>query len=340
AVKGLFASIIAGAKSLAGKLLEWWKTKTPVTAGSKKLTLITDGDEEEVQVSVAASPAKGWSDYIASLPDEAKALPEYATAQALVKKIQTKQPRITEKDEAKRDALKAARSKVLQDDINALVPLIKALNMVGDAEIPTSVISYGGTTSDGGGASMEASILSNKYPPGSEPGDYPPIWTKLADLGAGLGSKVRGTWYVQGHLLNHNVGGPGKRFNLTPWGKQANNDHKNWVETDVKNAIEAGKVLKYTVTVEPPWGALSIPRLTDLEDKAKKGKANADEVAEIDSLKALSSLTQGFVCSVQELKKNADGKWVNKPAAEKPLVIRNKRIPNKIVNGGKVYGYP
>jgi len=340
AVKGLFASIIAGAKSLAGKLLEWWKTKTPITVGDKKLTLITDGDEDEVQVSVAASPAKAWRDYIASLPDEAKALPEYATAQALVKKIQTKQPRITEKDEAKRDALKAARSKALQDDINALVPLIKALNRVGDAEIPTSVISYGGTTSDGGGASMEASILSNKYPPGSEPGDYPPIWTKLADLGAGLGSKVRGTWYVQGHLLNHNVGGPGKRFNLTPWGKQANNDHKNWVETDVKNAIEAGKVLKYTVTVQPAWGALSIPRLTELEEKAKKGKANADEAAEIDSLKALSSLTQGFVCSVQELKKNADGKWVNKPAAEKPLVIRNKLIPNKIVNGGKVYGYP
>lgn len=340
AVKGLFASIIAGAKSLAGKLLEWWKTKTPITAGDKKLTLITDGDEEEVQVSVAASPAKAWRDYIASLPDEAKALPEYATAQALVKKIQTKQPRITEKDEAKRDALKAARSKVLQDDINALVPLIKALNMVGTAATPTSVISYQSTNSDGGGAGMEASILSKNHPPGSEPGDYPPIWNKLADLGAGLGVKVRGTWYVQGHLLNHNVGGPGKRFNLTPWGKQANNDHKNWVETDVKNAIEAGKVLKYTVTVQPAWGALSIPRLTDLEDKAKKGKANADEQAEIDSLKALSALTQGFVCNVQELKKNADGKWVNKPAAEKPLVIRNKLIPNKIVNGGKVYGYP
>jgi hypothetical protein len=158
----------------------------------------------------------------------------------------------------------------------------------------------------------------------------------LAQLGRGMGKDVRSVWYVQGHLLNHNVGGVGRRFNMTPITKKANSDHKLIVERDVKKAVSEGKVLHYTVKTLGAWGVGAVPRLPALKDKAQKGAASPDELQEINALNALGQLTKGFICTTYQLKKK-DGKWERDPAGYNPPVVT---IDNSISgSGGLPYGY-
>lgn len=61
--------------------------------------------------------------------------------------------------------------------------------------------------------------------------------------------------YVKGHLLNHDLGGPGLCFNLFPITNYANSQHKNKVEMPVKKLLsdtlneDKGECIKYDVEV-------------------------------------------------------------------------------------------
>lgn len=62
--------------------------------------------------------------------------------------------------------------------------------------------------------------------------------------------------YVQGHLLNDNLGGPGRAYNLTPitgvafgGAENANRRHLDSVEQFIKPQVEKGEVVRYKVTV-------------------------------------------------------------------------------------------
>jgi hypothetical protein len=48
------------------------------------------------------------------------------------------------------------------------------------------------------------------------------------------GSSAR---YVKGHLLNDHVGGPAKNYNLAPLHEQANHQHENMIESELKGAV-------------------------------------------------------------------------------------------------------
>ena len=335
--KALFASLIEGAKSLAGKVLEWWKNRIRIKVGGKKLTLITDGTEEQPEVLVESSPAKRWSAYVETLPQAARAMPEFAQAMDLAQKIEAHRKPISETDPAKRAKAEDDAARVMQANANALADLIRLLNGDGsDGEVPATVVSFGAMDDQSGGTSAEATILSKKHPDGTGPEDYAPIWVNLLNLGRGLGKSVRERWYVQGHLLNHNVGGPGRRFNMTPITKQANSDHKNIVEREVKKHVADGEVLHYTVRALQPWGEQAVPRLPALKDKVQQGTATPDEVLETDALRALGKLTRGFVCEAYQLRK-VNGKWERDPGGYSPAV---ETIDNDIGGvGGLPYGY-
>lgn len=77
-----------------------------------------------------------------------------------------------------------------------------------------------------------------------QPGTWPSWWT--------ANKPTSGSYWVRGHLLNHNIGGPGDdQRNLTPITKKANHDHLKLVETAAKKASAAGWGLDYTV--EPKY---------------------------------------------------------------------------------------
>jgi len=101
-----------------------------------------------------------------------------------------------------------------------------------------------GPLQDDCGTFMHAWIDPLNYDPsGTEPktGTWPNWWAANAP-------QINNYW-VRGHLLNHNLGGPGEKRNLTPITKKANKEHHDQVENAVKQAAAAGaSFIDYTVT--------------------------------------------------------------------------------------------
>jgi hypothetical protein len=87
-------------------------------------------------------------------------------------------------------------------------------------------------------------------------------------------------WWVRGHLLNEQLGGPGDLKNLTPITQRTNRRHEVQAESLVKDARATHKMLCYFV--EPVYG--NGPKLAD--DRAK----NPDP-------SVWPNITEGLLCS-------------------------------------------
>jgi hypothetical protein len=100
------------------------------------------------------------------------------------------------------------------------------------------------------GSYMDAYLYNDDKPQGSAPSVRPSWWAAMmADPGtdkAWVSNNV-----VQGHLLNHNLGGPGDDMrNLTPFAKSTNSQHHSYVEKAAKDIKARGNILHYTVSVD------------------------------------------------------------------------------------------
>lgn len=99
---------------------------------------------------------------------------------------------------------------------------------------------------------MVACPLTINGPAGSEPNSKSVWWTKYFNTTA-TGYKKRA--WVQGHLLNHNIHGPGVDENLVPITDALNRIMEKWAEKVVKDYVAKGKILYYEVTVHWNCGA-------------------------------------------------------------------------------------
>jgi Domain of unknown function (DUF4157)/DNA/RNA non-specific endonuclease len=97
----------------------------------------------------------------------------------------------------------------------------------------------------GSGQYMHAELHPGQLQTGSTPSVRPPWWP----TGAGATSQWFSRYMVQGHLLNHNVGGSGRTMeNLTPITKATNTQHHVNVERTVKNEVlNQGHIVDYAV---------------------------------------------------------------------------------------------
>lgn len=105
----------------------------------------------------------------------------------------------------------------------------------------------------GFGTFMEANLQPGFLGGGSATGGAPanPTWTALLRRRTNGGA----SFYVQGHLLNEHLGGPGNLWkNLTPLTQSANADHKNMAEEAIKLAANTpGNTVIYRV--RPVYGS-------------------------------------------------------------------------------------
>ena len=173
---------------------------------------------------------------------------------------------------------------------------ITALGLHHDVTDPASVINYSPVRAlDDGGMGANASVLTPKHPEGTEPQDNPKIWTALGSL---IGKKN----YVQGHLLNHNLGGEGRRFNLTPINKKANADHLRKIEKTVKEKVNKNKkIVSYKVDVEYGTHPDKPQRMKDLETAMATRKLNPGEEIELQEFQAEQRLATALRFEMSEL---------------------------------------
>jgi hypothetical protein len=109
-----------------------------------------------------------------------------------------------------------------------------------------SDITHGGKKNDCG-ISIEAYIDSQDVPVGkSPPSSRPNWWGGLKGLSPEIKNFAE-NYLVQGHLLNHHVGGPDVMENLTPITGSANTTMLNFFEKSVKDSVTKGHDVVYHI---------------------------------------------------------------------------------------------
>ena len=121
---------------------------------------------------------------------------------------------------------------------------------------PETHVRYGGLTSTAEfGTWMHAKPLTREGDEGSEPRIGGTWWDEL-NLRRSP-TEAMGSYYIRGHLLNHNLHGPGNVWrNLSPITRSANSTHEGDVESTLKTGIDtngtdgAAHIFEYRVDLD------------------------------------------------------------------------------------------
>ncbi len=144
-----------------------------------------------------------------------------------------------------------------------------------------SVIKWHGLTSWGAGTGVTLTMRPGGLVEGSTPKGSP-VWMKRLEQHVPPNGNT--TIYVQGHLLNHNIGGPGLDYNMVPLtgkpaknvgGNDANADHLNLIEKAAKNTwdmVKGGTYQEAVYEVIPDYSRTTRPGTTQIRGEAEKLK--------------------------------------------------------------------
>jgi hypothetical protein len=301
-------------KAAVGKVFDWWNQRKDVLVGEEEHSIYIEGTEDAPKVMIASVPGQPWSSYLANKKVTADKKSLLTKTKALAGELEKPLP------PSKDDKEKAANIEKKRTMFNEFAANIVALGFSGEDSAPASVIHYGDVRSDDGSATeVTASVLSRKHPPGTVPSDEPPVWKKLGGL-------VQKKNYVQGHLLNHNLGGEGRRFNLTPINKKANSDHLNKIEKTVKKSVNKDKkVMSYTMKAVYGMHTTKPKRLLKLQEAEKDGTISTKQQKELDEYKAEQNLCTEFKYRAAELTFTG-GKWAEVAGG----VLYEDKVDNKL----------
>ncbi|WP_309641290.1 hypothetical protein [Flavobacterium sp.] len=212
-------------------------------------SLYFTGNDDNMKLMVASSP-KTFKDFLKEIGkvkgDKAKAKKdaedEFDALQTTLSK------RNTGSSSADYQTEQVKKYDKVTGHVNTLsnyMPPLFDIKGVGKFEL-----NFGGLTQHGFAKKMEIKNLhkSTKPPIGSVPGVTNDAYDELKKKRNG-----NSTFYILGHLLNHNLGGSGNDFrNLTPLTRKGNKDHNVDIEETAKSDLKAGLVINYTV--QPDYG--------------------------------------------------------------------------------------
>ena len=305
-----------GAKKVKDKIVAWWKAKKKFRGkDGKNHKLYFKGTEKNAKLMVASEPKT----FVAFI-DSIKAKPELEEKKRKAMKIAQKIDAIkTRKTGGAKEAdVKKAKKKKqrdLQKQLDLLGPI--TANLFGvEGDIPKSKIAYSPKSGKLGGE-MNAKILTKVGDPGSVPSYSNNIYKALFKRAEG-----GRTYYVRGHLLNHNIHGPGnKADNLTPLSQEGNKKHLQLGEETVKIAVTAGSIVNYMVSAKYNRGNLSTSNAA--LKKAGVDESKWDAIKEIRSMEG--SVPTHLILKADLLVPNSSGKL-----SVKKVLVTKKKVPNKI----------
>jgi hypothetical protein len=171
----------------------------------------------------------------------------------IAKKIDDKkQEPLDGKTKKEKEASKAIKVK----DVKTLLALlaVPTSKLFGDVALAGEPKLDYKKTGSGHAKSMTAVRLNNKQKEkGSQPTKDMTSSFKILNNRRQEGNP-EASYYVKGHMLNENVGGPGDWKNLTPLSRKGNSDHESIVESLVKAAFGSGAVVEYNVVANYGYG--------------------------------------------------------------------------------------
>lgn len=254
--------LVSMGRSAVAALVQWWKGKKEFTANDTKRHMVFfEGDEANQVLTIKSDPmpyTNFLNHYEQQLGTEASAEVTVngvkKTKAAVITDARTVAGNIeTEKrkeisaypgadDKAKEEGKKTAVDTLLQQLADTSVPLF-GTEKPADSEITLPV----GSNNHQFAASMEA-VNIYKTPKVTGNGSAPTsakhnIYDVIDNR-----QKGKASYYIRGHLINDNLGGPGMWSNMTALSRTGNHQHEGLVESKVKAAFDAGAVIRYKVT--------------------------------------------------------------------------------------------
>jgi hypothetical protein len=247
--KKLWGKMKKGGKKLKDKLIKWWSEKKPFTSkdgaqhklyykgSGKRAVLWVNSTPQKLEAFLKKKKAKGSDE---EKGKAAKALEAYTKVFATENKLDKKQGQKPGKSDAeKKKRRKEIKSLVLElrNDLEVLATHLNQISFTDKVAVPTVI-----DNSDGSPKTVTANPLS--YIPGKEKGSSPfqdpPGWSHAAKLNQSqinAGKSKTGDW-VRGHLLNDNLHGPGKAWNLVPIRRTTNAQMESAAEGPAKAALK------------------------------------------------------------------------------------------------------
>jgi phage-related protein len=232
--KGAFEAI----KGAVGAVRDWWRERFSTKVGDESHTLTAHGEGAAAEIYIETTPKK-LADFLSDLEANPKA------NKPVVGQIRAKLRDIAR---LKEGSMGQQAGRDIADDMADIADLLKTV-LPGGVSLPESTVVEEETETVRGctvGKHVKIEPLSYKPPAdgrwrGSEPG-YGNTFFRAVNR--------RIYTYVQGHLLNHNLYGPGQELNLVPIHRQLNTQMSSDCEEEVKKRVlSQNKVVSYDVKV-------------------------------------------------------------------------------------------
>lgn len=265
------------------KLLSWLKIKVEFKAkDGKKHSLSFKGNEKKAKLIVKSEP-KEFEKFAQELLKNDK-VDKNKVSEALKKYNEL----VTEKNKkVKKDDKTAQKKKadIIENKMKELSKYTKDFFGHDEEDLPEykkgGNVFYDSVNTDGVGEKMSADVLSKKGKKGSVPKVSNQVYDTLFKR-----KKGKGIYYVRGHLLNHNIHGPGDdHTNLTPLSVKGNKNHLIGVEKILKVVTSLGGVVKYVV--DPVYGDRGLK--TNDSDKPKDKDFTDEEWQTVKEIREVES---------------------------------------------------
>lgn len=260
-------------KAVAKKFTKWWQSRKKFkTKSGKKHDLYFKGGEKTLVPWVASEnpmPVDKRLMQWSSKANAANAPKKFVDAKSKISEATTLNTKVQTAARSQKNDTDSARLTVLLADLFDIFGLdIEESGepvKVGDATAHPKVTYKTknltlGSVSGMVGSHMIAEQLTPNHGQGSDPIDQTGLLEKLPTKGkVDSGVRTGNNIYIRGHLLNDNVGGPGKAKNMFPITSQANTDHKN-IESELKDMVNKKHyVVYYSVQVSSASKGTRIP---------------------------------------------------------------------------------
>ncbi len=250
------------------RLREWWRARHGFRAADgEEHSVYVQGSGSAARIMVASDEPTPYSAFIANLTVPAARSADKRRAAGIAQRLDAAIDAAARAPAGAPAASRAsARAPAPTDHATIIDGLMAELAEATARIMPTGGANpaatapvYGGTNPAGYGSSATVLRLThNRRYRGSTPDRslHTPAYTRLNQRRSSIGAS--GSYYVLGHLLNHNIGGPGDTWrNLTPLSQGANNRRGDSMlhgfEKLVKDAVDAPrpadrKVVNFIVT--------------------------------------------------------------------------------------------
>ena len=300
----------------AGRLRNWWAARRSFRVGGASHSVYIQGSGRSARIMLASTPTP-YQNYLRSVTVAPDKQADKDTAVGIAAELDTAIATAASDNPTPGAAGAAPTATNHADIIDALLGrLANATARFMPVDITRSTPPAYGSLVNGFGSSASVLRLTPIHLNGSSPsrGDMGnPLWSKVATRKQG-----EGVYYIKGHLLNDNLGGPGSTWdNLTPLTQAANSDHKNNFEKLVKRAVNGSegpysaptpaaaqarnlKTVNFVVTAR--YGQESRP--ADIAYLRAQGNPDADDKADI--IEGEQAIPTQLDCAAHEVLANGN----------------------------------